>query len=38
MNVDFVAKAVGVRPRGAGAVEMDFPLVGTDSRTVKPGT
>ena len=37
MNVEFVAKAVGARPSGAGGLTVEFPLVGTDSRSVKAG-
>lgn len=37
MNVEFVAKATGARVSGAGQQAVEFPLVGTDSRTVTPG-
>lgn len=37
MNAEFVAKATSARVSGAGGAAVDFPVVGTDSRGVKPG-
>jgi UDP-N-acetylmuramoyl-tripeptide--D-alanyl-D-alanine ligase len=37
VNVELVAKATGARVIGAGEGAPDFAVVGTDSRTVKPG-
>jgi len=37
VNVEFVAKAIGARVSGIGETAVEFPFVGTDSRTVRPG-
>ena len=37
MNAESVAKATGARVSGADGAAVDFSIVGTDSRSVKPG-
>jgi UDP-N-acetylmuramoyl-tripeptide--D-alanyl-D-alanine ligase len=37
VNAEFVAQATGARVSGADGAAVDFSIVGTDSRSVKPG-